>query len=166
MPRLLAIRIKLEVSITLYDLFCFQWTASGQTGPGEAAQESVAMGLRVELGTFHSLQCMEAPIAQGNQLAHRAVIHKSANLVKVSFHIHLKDFTHLKSLLTGQYLMFFKYNTQMPVFTDVESDVNPLPVCLAKTRDNYYYSQFLPGGYRGRIESPPFISMPGWTLDA
>ena len=86
MPRLLAIRIKLDVSITLYDLFCFQWTASGQTGPGEAAQESVAMGLRVELGTFHSLQCMEAPIAQGNQLAHRAVIHKSANLVKVSFH--------------------------------------------------------------------------------
>ena len=79
-------------------IYVFQWTASGQTGPGEAAPAYAAMGLGVELGTFLSLQCTEAPIAQGNQLAHRTVIYKSANL-KVSFHFHLKDFTHLKSLL-------------------------------------------------------------------
>ena len=52
----------------------FQLTAPGVTGLGIAVLNHVVAGFRMEQGPFPNLLNMEAPNAQDNQLAHRAVI--------------------------------------------------------------------------------------------
>ena len=51
-------------------IFQFQSTASGQTGPGEAAQKPAAAAHRVAPGQSLRLQKMEATTARGLLLPH------------------------------------------------------------------------------------------------
>ena len=58
--------------------------------------------------------------------------------------------------------MWFNSNSRGPHFTAIEPDVNPLPSCLAKSRPDKYFKQFLPGQYStSSINDPGFLTLPG-----
>lgn len=57
----------------------------------------------------------------------------------------------------GQFLMTFQ--GKYPLFTTLNPDVNPLPACMAKSRDDRYMSKFLPGNYSGSLWSPAMLTL-------
>ena len=69
------------------------------------------------------------------------------------------DFNAMHLFFTGQFLMTFQ--GKYPLFTTLNPDVNPLPACMAKSRDDRYMSKFLPGNYSGSLWSPAMLTLAG-----
>ena len=62
-------------------IYVFQWTASGQTGPGTAVPKHVTVGLSMEQGQLLNLRNMEEANVQDYQVPHRSATPMNAQVI-------------------------------------------------------------------------------------